>query len=459
MKSKNRFLPLVPAAVFFMTVLFLSAECIGTHRKVENRMERELLRVSTVLPDRDPADWDRSLFRECGIPGDATVVAVGEAAHGSSTLFSFKDAMVRYLVEDEGFRLLCYEFSFEQSLEIDSYINGASIDIDSLLGRQSWIQANTNVLSLLHWLRNFNDTLPRSERVHFIGVDCQTDMFYPDRLGYHISRLCPELENELKGLLNTLESCGKPLYKGMADDDYDFVASLIESLKSKTDAYFDRMPEGAGEPRTEDLIMQLLNCMEISHRFLFSAYNGGKNMRDSFMRDNLLWARNTFSGNDKTIFWSHNAHARVDPDYYGEGGPSAGMLLRQSLGDDYLVIGTAFGGGAVTAVEEDPATGADTPPHTVTIDTLPVPGSLNKLMGKSEEKAFVADLRRVRPRSSLSDYLENGMLFFGVGDFFTGRYIDHFRFYEGPIAGEFDLIFWFDTVLPLTLLQSHSSVD
>ncbi len=411
------------------------------------------------MPESAPADWDRSLFRKCGIPGDATVVAVGEAAHGSSTLFSFKDALVRYLVEDEGFRLLCYEFSFEQSLEIDSYINGASLDIDSLLSRQSWIQANTNVLSLLHWLRNFNDSLPRTERVHFIGVDCQTDMFCPDRLGYHISRLCPELGNELEGLLKALRSYGKPLYKGMADDDYDSLATLIESLRSKTEAYFNRVPGGAGEPGAEDLIKQLIKCTGMSHSFLYSAYNGGKNMRDSFMKDNLLWAKNTFSGSDRAIFWAHNAHVRVDPDYYGEEGASAGMLLRQSLGDDYLVIGTAFGRGAVTAVEEDPATGEDTPPHTVPIDTLPLPGSLNELLGKSGEKVFVTDLGRVRPRSSLSDYLKAGMLFFGVGDFFTGRYIDHFRFYEGPVAGEFDFIFWFDTVFPLTLLQSHSSDD
>jgi erythromycin esterase len=457
MKSKNRFFALLASAVFCLAALCLSAGCIGINRKIEKRMERELRRISTVMPDRDPADWDWSLFRECGIPGDATVVALGEAAHGSSTLFSFKDAMVRYLVQDEGFRLLCYEFSFEQSLEIDSYINGASIDIDSLLGRQSWIQANTSVLGLLHWLRNFNDTLPRGEKVHFIGIDCQTDMFCTERLGYHIYRLCPELESELKVLLNTLVSYGKPLYRGMADDDYDSLASLIDSLKSEAEAYFDRMPEGACEP--EDMIMQLLNCTEMSHSFLFSAYNGGKNMRDSFMRDNLIWAGNIFSGSIRTIFWSHNAHARVDPDYYGEGGPSAGMLLRQSLGDDYLVIGTAFGNGAVTAVEEDPATGKDTPPRTIPIDTLAPPGSLNELLGKSGEKAFVADLRRIGPRSSLSDYLEKGMLFFGVGDFFTGRYIDHFRFYQGPVADEFDLIFWFETVVPLTLLNSNSADD
>ena len=284
-------------------------------------------------------------------------------------------------------------------------------------------------------------------------------MFCTERLGYHITHLCPNLGNELEGLLGTLESYGKPLYKGMTGHDYDSVASLIESLSSKTEDYFDRMPEGSRQQIPQDLIRQLLKCTGMSHSFLFSAYNGGKNMRDSFMKENLLWARNTFSASDRTIFWAHNAHVRVDPDYYGEGGASAGMLLRQSIGDDYLVIGTAFGGGAVTAVQEDPATGEDTPPRTVPMDTLALPGSLNELLGKSGEKAFVADLRRIRPRSSLSDYLEKGMLFFGVGDFFTGRYIDHFRFYQGPVADEFDLIFWFDTVFPLTLLKSNSADD
>lgn len=426
---------------------------------VDDQLVNQIIKISDQIPDTDPEMWENPDFRRWKIPGGADVVGIGEAAHGSSTLFGFKKSLVRYLIEERGFRLLCYEFSFEQSLEIDKYINGAAIDIDSLLRRQYWIQANQSILDLLYWLRNYNDNAPDNEKVHFIGIDCQTDMFSSHRLRYHIRQIEPDLERELEETLSALEACGRPGYKGMTDGEYSSIESIIDLLRVKAENYFMREGYNSGAVESKEVILNLIKCVELSHKFLYSAYNDGQNFRDQYMKDNILRARSLFPGNAKTIFWSHNAHVRADPDYYGEGQPSAGALLRETFGDKYLIIGTAFAGGRITAVEEDPVTGKDTPPHEVEIDSIPVAGSLNDLFSKTGWRAFVSDLRRVKSGKPLSEFLKHDLLFLGVGDFFSGKIVDHYMYYKGPVADEFDLIFWFDTVLPLTLLQSHSSVD
>jgi erythromycin esterase len=438
--------------LLYAGVIIHLACCGRPVRENDGQLVKQVIKISDQIPDTDPEMWETPDFRRWKIPGKAVVVGVGEATHGSSTLFGFKKSLVRYLIEERGFRLLCYEFSFEQSLEIDKFINGEAIDIDSLLRRQYWIQANQSILDLLYWLRSYNAIAPVNEKVHFIGVDCQTDMFSSHRLRYHMRQIEPNLEKELYATLSELESFGKPVYKGMTDEEYSSIESIIDLLRIKAGSFFTREGDYSETVESKEVIMHLIKCLELSHKFLYSAYNGGQNFRDQYMRDNILSSINFFSGNAKAIFWSHNAHVRADPDYYGEGQPSAGALLRENFGDKYLIIGTAFSNGRITAVEEDPVTGNDTPPHEVEIDTIPATGSLNDLFSKTGWNAFVSDLRRAKSGKALSEFLKHDLLFLGVGDFYSGKIIDHFIYYRGPVAGEFDLIFYFETIAPLSLL-------
>jgi erythromycin esterase-like protein len=58
-----------------------------------------------ALPLRDPADLDPVLERV----GDARVVAIGEASHGTSEYYAWRAALTRRLIEERGFAFVAVE--------------------------------------------------------------------------------------------------------------------------------------------------------------------------------------------------------------------------------------------------------------------------------------------------------------------------------------------------------------
>jgi erythromycin esterase len=60
--------------------------------------------------------------------GDAKVVGVGEATHGSHEFFALKDRLFRYLVEQKGFTTFALEISWSAGLRIDDYLQHGNGD-------------------------------------------------------------------------------------------------------------------------------------------------------------------------------------------------------------------------------------------------------------------------------------------------------------------------------------------
>jgi len=166
-----------------------------------NRLIKELETISIELPGSYPFEFTNSALEPIFNNNDVSVIALGEAAHGSSILFELKHRIFKYLVEEMNCRALCYEFSFEKGLDINRYILYGEGNLDSLLYNEYWIQSNNTIKDLLQWMRDFNTGRDISEKVHFVGIDNQLDMFNPWRLKYHFDlynrELSEYLQNEL----------------------------------------------------------------------------------------------------------------------------------------------------------------------------------------------------------------------------------------------------------------------
>lgn len=60
--------------------------------------------------------------------GDALVVGLGEATHGTREFFRLKHRLIRYLVREHGLRVVAMEPNFPETLAIDEYVPGEAFD-------------------------------------------------------------------------------------------------------------------------------------------------------------------------------------------------------------------------------------------------------------------------------------------------------------------------------------------
>jgi hypothetical protein len=152
---------------------------------VDGELKRELNQAIRQLPGLSPLLFPDSVFDGLADWSSYDIVGLGEATHGTKEFCQFKHRMFKYLVENHGYRVLAYEYSFRNSLSINIYVLHGEGDIDSILSGESWIQNNEEVKELIRWMRSYNAGRAYGERIQFIGIDTQVDAIrLPEVLSY-----------------------------------------------------------------------------------------------------------------------------------------------------------------------------------------------------------------------------------------------------------------------------------
>jgi hypothetical protein len=133
----------------------------------------------------------------------ATIVGLGESVHGASEELTLKHRMLRFLVEDRGFRSVAWEEDWTTGVEIDAYIRTGAGDLDAIVREMSpqwhWREA----VDVLRWLRQFN--AGRDDQVRFIGVEHYfTRLLAYDALSGYVARVAPERSDELERHLRVI---------------------------------------------------------------------------------------------------------------------------------------------------------------------------------------------------------------------------------------------------------------
>jgi erythromycin esterase len=127
-----------------------------------------------ALPLREPADLDPLLDRI----GDARVVCLGEASHGTHEFYAWRATLTRRLVEEKGFSLVGVEGDWPDCYRVSCSVTGsrsAPSDpreaLESFERWPTWMWANEEVVDFTRWLRRHNMARPVEQRVGFYGLD------------------------------------------------------------------------------------------------------------------------------------------------------------------------------------------------------------------------------------------------------------------------------------------------
>jgi erythromycin esterase-like protein len=110
--------------------------------------------------------------------GDARIVLLGEASHGTHEFYRERARITRRLIEEHGFTLVAVEADWPDAYRVNRWVRGTGSDtvaaeaLGDFLRFPRWMWRNRDVLAFVSWLRDHNDTLPSGARkAGFYGLD------------------------------------------------------------------------------------------------------------------------------------------------------------------------------------------------------------------------------------------------------------------------------------------------
>ena len=105
--------------------------------------------------------------------GDARIVSLGEGTHGTREFFQMKHRLVEFLASEMGFTLFSIEANMPEAYRMNDYVLHGKGDPRGLLqGMYFWTWNTQEVLDLILWMREFNET--GAGPIQFTGFDMQT---------------------------------------------------------------------------------------------------------------------------------------------------------------------------------------------------------------------------------------------------------------------------------------------
>ncbi|WP_448640454.1 erythromycin esterase family protein [Geodermatophilus sp. URMC 63] len=321
-----------------------------------------------ALPLRDEGDLDPLLERI----GDARVVAVGEATHGTHEYYAWRAALTRRLVTEHGFGLVAVEGDWPDCARVDRSVRlrpGGDEDprtaLDAISRWPTWMWANDDVVDFCRWLRDHNAGRPEGDRVRFAGLDVYSLWDSMHELLAWVQEHEPGHVEAARRALHCFEPFGED------GAEYAFASRFAPSTCEETvvdllrrlcgergsassgDGAVDAAVDAVDARFAAEQNAAVVAGAERYYRAMVRGSAESWNVRDVHMADTL--DRLLAHTGARAVVWEHNTHvgdARAT-DMADAGMTTVGQLLRERRGaDDVVLVG--FGGhrGGVVAGRE-----------------------------------------------------------------------------------------------------------
>jgi erythromycin esterase-like protein len=281
--------------------------------------------------------------------GERQFVLLGESSHGTSEFYQIRMELTQRLIEEKGFTVIAVEGDWPSCFTVNEYIKGFKGNSEQEAVKDfnrwpTWMWANEEVVSLIKWLKDFNQTSQRN--IGFYGVDVYS-------LWESMEELIHQLKENGKGDVEKAKdalSCFEPYYRkpenyGISAAFYgenclDEVTELLSTLR-KNQLQYEKGHEESLNIKMNGLVT--LNA----EKYYQAMVKGGPddwNIRDHHMVSAIEEIIAFYGPETKVIVWEHNTHigdARAT-DMADEGLVNVGQILREQYGEDQ-VYAVGFG--------------------------------------------------------------------------------------------------------------------
>ena len=182
-----------------------SEEPAPVPKQVSEWFRSKAIPLNNTNPDSALDD----LFPFQRVIGDAQIVAMGEATHGTREFFQLKHRMLEFLVEKMGFTVFAIEGNWPESLAINDYVlNGNGDPAEALAGMYFWTWDSQEVLGMIRWMRRFNQNPAHVKKLKFLGFDMQTARVAVANVERYLRKVDPDEARIAAKILAPLSDAG-----------------------------------------------------------------------------------------------------------------------------------------------------------------------------------------------------------------------------------------------------------
>lgn len=296
--------------------------------------------------------------------GDAKVVMLGEASHGTHEYYTWRSLITQRLIRERGFNLIAVEGDWPDCYRLNRYVrnySGAGVSAFEVLHAfnrwPTWMWANWEMVAFAEWLSNHNRSLGIKEKAGFYGLDIYSLWESMEAIISYLRKVDPSA----LPVAERAFQCFAP-YQREEGRTYSY-ASLMVPEPCTTEvvallAEIQRRIPGYNSDQESVFSAEQNAIISVNaERYYRAMLQGGTetwNIRDSHMMDTLKRLCAFYGERSKAIVWAHNSHigdARAT-DMRGDGMHNLGELARKYYGaEQVFLIGFGSFEGTVIAAQ------------------------------------------------------------------------------------------------------------
>jgi len=392
------------------------------------------LRGAAVPFDRvDPADDLDDLEPLRRLVGDARIVSLGEATHGTREFFQMKHRILRFLVERMGFTAFAIEATWPESNRLDRYVRTGEGDPAVLLsGLYFWTWNTDEVLQMIQWMRRHNES---GGSVGFYGFDMQFPGMAIDNVARFVAAVDQTASAEfaqhyecLARYANDPTGRSPARYGDQAAPTRD---ACLQDLRWVRDTLTSRQaPYETASSHVE--WARAVQSARVAVQY--EEMSSNRRTRDLAMADNAKWLLDQLPAGGKIVLWAHNGHVSTSSR------TTMGGALRDMFGRTMVVMGFSFAQGTFNAIGMSGSTYTSLGQHTV---GAPKYDSYEEYFSASRMPRFFLDLRNRSTMSDMPSWLPGPRSALSIGAVYSDATPDSY-YYQARLPTEYDVVIFLD---------------
>jgi erythromycin esterase-like protein len=391
--------------------------------------------------------------------GDARVVCLGEASHGTSEFYRARAAISRRLIERHGFTIVAVEGDWPDCATVDRYVRHRPWrqgEMKAFERFPMWMWRNEEVDAFVRWMRRHNENRAYEQMCGFYGLDLYNLSASIDAVIHFLDEEDPELARLAHRRYGCLDPWAEDpalygrhsLVEGYARCEVGVIQMLKDLLQKQVDCFGPECEEWLDAAANARLVKDA----EAYYRIMYHGSAESWNLRDTHMFDTLNMILDAKGPNAKAIVWAHNSHignaAFTDMGMHREE-LNIGQLVKEKLGERARLIGFGTHTGTVAAADD-----WDEPMKIKRVQPS-LPESHERMSHESGVPRFLLDLREGEVRRDVRECFTKPRLERFIGVIYRPETERWSHYSEAILPKQFDAYVWFDETTAVTPLPGE----